>query len=215
LVAKGYLPEAILNYIALLGWNPGTEQEIFSLAELEKVFDMNRLNKSPAIFDIAKLKWMNGCYIRALDFDKFHKLASKEYDKFITRPINREALSKVLQPRIETLQDIAETAGFIETLPAYSDELFINKKMKTDIEIAKKTLALAYPALEALNEWSNESLFECLKNVAVANGLKNGQVLYPVRIALTGLETTPGGASEIAEVLGKEETLRRLKSKLA
>ena len=112
LVAKGYLPAAILNYIALLGWNPGTEQEIFSLAELEQVFDAERLNKSPAIFDIAKLRWMNGCYIRALPFAEFHALACKEYDKFITRSINREELSKVLQPRVETLNDIAETAGF-------------------------------------------------------------------------------------------------------
>lgn len=211
LVAKGYLPEAILNYIALLGWNPGTEQEIFSLAELEKVFDANRLNKSPAIFDITKLKWMNGCYIRALPFEEFHKLACKEYDTFLTRKVNREELSKVLQPRIETLKDIAGIAAFVETLPEYSTELFFNKKMKTDVEIAKKALALAYPALEALNDWTNESLFECLKGVAVANELKNGQVLYPVRIALTGLETTPGGASEIAAVLGKEETLNRIK----
>lgn len=210
LVAKGYLPEAILNYIALLGWNPGTEQEIFSLAELEKVFDVNRLNKSPAIFDIAKLKWMNGCYIRALPFEEFHKLACKEYDTFLTREVNREKLSKVMQPRIETLKDIAETASFIETLPEYSEELYINKKMKTDVEIAKKSLAIAVSALEGLQEWTNEGIFECLKNAAVENGLKNGQVLYPVRIALTGLETTPGGASEIASVLGKEETLRRL-----
>lgn len=214
LVAKGFLPEAILNYIALLGWNPGTEQEIFSLAELEKVFDEKRLNKSPAIFDITKLKWMNGCYIRALPFEEFHKLACKEYDTFLKREVNRLELSKVLQPRIETLKDIAEIAGFVETLPAYSDELFINKKMKTDIDVAKRSLALALPALESLTEWTNESIFECLKGVAVANELKNGQVLYPVRIALTGLETTPGGASEIAAVLGKEETLNRLKSKL-
>lgn len=215
LVAKGYLPEAILNYIALLGWNPGTEQEIFSLKELEQVFDEKRLNKSPAIFDITKLKWMNGCYIRALPFEEFHKLANMEYDTFLTRAVNREELSKVLQPRIETLKDIAEVASFVETLPAYTDELFINKKMKTDIEIAKKSIALAVPALEALNEWTNESIFECLKAVAVENGLKNGQVLYPVRIALTGLETTPGGASEIAAVLGKTETLNRLKQKAA
>lgn len=182
LVAKGYLPAAILNYIALLGWNPGTEQEIFSLAELEQVFDAERLNKSPAIFDIAKLRWMNGCYIRALPFAEFHALACKEYDKFITRSINREELSKVLQPRVETLNDIAETAGFIETLPAYGEELFNNKKMKTDPEIAKKSLQLALPALESLSAdgWNNESLFECLKAVAAANGLKNGQVLYPV-----------------------------------
>ena len=211
LVAKGYLPEAILNYIALLGWNPGTEQEIFSLKELEEVFDEKRLNKSPAIFDITKLKWMNGCYIRALPFEEFHKLASKEYDTFLTCKVNRIALSKVLQPRIETLKDIAEVAGFIEEMPSYGKELFVNKKMKTDEEIAKRSIELAIPALGALEEWTNESLFECLKNVAVENGLKNGQVLYPVRIALTGLETTPGGASEIAEVLGKEEALRRLR----
>ena len=212
LVNKGYLPEAILNYIALLGWNPGTEQEIFSLKELEQVFDEKRLNKSPAIFDIAKLKWMNGCYIRALPFEEFHKLADKEYDTFLTRSVNRKALSKVLQPRIETLKDIKEAAHFIEELPSYSQELFVNKKMKTDESIAKNSIELSIPALSNLTEWTNESLFECLKNVAVSNGLKNGQVLYPVRIALTGLETTPGGASEIAEVLGKEETLRRLKS---
>ncbi len=211
LVAKGYLPEAILNYIALLGWNPGTEQEIFSLSELEKVFDENRLNKSPAIFDITKLKWMNGCYIRALPFEEFHKLASKEYDTFLTREVNRVELSKVLQPRIETLKDIAEVASFVETLPEYSEELFINKKMKTDVEIARRSLELAVPALENVNEWTNENIFEALKNVAVENGLKNGQVLYPVRIALTGLETTPGGASEVAAVLGKAETLTRVK----
>lgn len=211
LVAKGYLPEAILNYIALLGWNPGTEQEIFSLKELEQIFDANRLNKSPAIFDIAKLKWMNGCYIRALDFDAFHQLADKEYDTFLSRQVNRQALSKVLQPRIETLKDIKEIAGFIEELPLYSKELYVNKKMKTDADIALKSIALVIPELEKLNNWTNEALFETMKNVAVNNELKNGQVLYPVRIALTGLETTPGGASEIAEVLGKEETLRRLK----
>ncbi len=212
LVAKGYLPVAILNYIALLGWNPGTEQEIFSLSELEQVFSAERLNKSPAIFDINKLRWMNGCYIRALPFEEFHKLACREYDKFITRDINREALSRVLQSRIETLNDIAETAAFIEQRPDFSPELFTNKKMKTDSEIAATALALAYPALEKLAVWTNESLFDCLKQVAAENGMKNGQILYPVRVVLTGLETTPGGASEVAEVLGKDETLRRLKS---
>jgi glutamyl-tRNA synthetase len=211
LVDKGFLPEAILNYIALLGWNPGTEQEIFSLEELEKVFDANRLNKSPAIFDIQKLRWMNGCYIRALGGEEFHKLAEIQYNKFLKRNVNREELSKVLQPRVEVLNDIVEVAQFIEELPEYNDELFVNKKMKTDVEVAKKALALAYPVLEKLDVWTNESLFEALKAVAVENEMKNGQVLYPVRIALTGLETTPGGASEIASVLGKEETLRRLK----
>jgi glutamyl-tRNA synthetase len=146
-----------------------------------------------------------------LSVEDFHKLASVEYDTFLTREVNRMELSKVLQPRIETLKDIKEIAMFIETLPSYDVELFVNKKMKTDVEIAKKSLELVYPALERLDVWTNESLFECMKTVAVDNELKNGQVLYPVRIALTGLETTPGGASEIASVLGKEETLRRLK----
>ena len=213
LIDQGFITEAIVNYVALLGWSPEDNREIFSLDELIKEFDYHRISKSPAVFDIVKLRWMNGCYIRALPFAEFHALACKEYDKFITRSINREELSKVLQPRVETLNDIAETAGFIETLPAYGEELFNNKKMKTDPEIAKKSLQLALPALESLSAdgWNNESLFECLKAVAAANGLKNGQVLYPVRIALTGLETTPGGASEIAAVLGREETLRRIK----
>ncbi len=214
LVAKGYLPEAILNYIALLGWNPGTEQEIFSLKELEEIFDANRLNKSPAIFDIQKLKWMNGCYIRNLSFDDFHKLACVQYDKFLTRNVDRTELSKVLQPRIETLNDIKDVVTFIDELPDYSKELFVNKKMKTDEEIALNSLKLAKPALEKLSNWTNDGIFECLKSVAVDNGLKNGQVLYPVRIALTGLETTPGGASEIATILGKEETLNRLNKAL-
>lgn len=212
LVAKGFLPQAILNYIALLGWNPGTEQEIFSLDQLKQTFDANRLNKSPAIFDIAKLKWMNGCYIRALDLDSFHKLACREYDSFLTREVNRVALSKVLQPRIETLKDIAQVAYFIEQRPDFSEDLFINKKMKTDVAIARQAIQLALPALANLNDWSNEAIFNCLKDVAAQHELKNGQVLFPVRIALTGLETTPGGASEIAEVLGKSETLSRLET---
>ncbi|MBR5154482.1 MAG: glutamate--tRNA ligase [Alphaproteobacteria bacterium] len=211
LVNKGYLPQAILNYIALLGWNPGSEQEIFSLEELEKVFDANRLNKSPAIFDIQKLRWMNGCYIRALDGAEFHNLAEVQYNKFLKRNVNREELSKVLQPRVEVLNDIVDVASFVEELPQYEKELFVNKKMKTDVEIAKKSLELAIPCLEKLENWTNEGIFECLKEIAVSNELKNGQVLYPVRIALTGLETTPGGASEIASILGKEETLRRLR----
>jgi glutamyl-tRNA synthetase len=125
--------------------------------------------------------------------------------------VDAHALARALQPRIETLVQIAEQIAFVKEVPAYSEELYVNKKMKTDVEVAKKALALAYPVLEKLDVWTNESLFECMKTVAVDNELKNGQVLYPVRIALTGLETTPGGASEIASVLGKEETLRRLK----
>lgn len=214
LVAKGYLPEAILNYIALLGWNPGTEQEIFSLDELKAVFSAERLNKSPAIFDITKLTWMNGCYIRNLSAEDFHKLAMTWYEKCLTRKVDLEFLSKVLQPRVETLGDICTNTDFIEQLPDYDISLFRNKKMKTDETVAKEALLSATEVLKNISVWTNESLFAALKELAEAKGLKNGQILYPVRIALSGKETTPGGATELAVVLGREETLKRIKTAL-
>lgn len=210
LVAKGYLPEAILNYIALLGWNPGTEQEIFSLDELKTVFTAERLNKSPAIFDITKLTWMNGCYLRNLSAEDFHQLAMPWYDKCLTRQVNREFLSKVLQPRVETLGEICTNTDFIEQLPDYDIALFRNKKMKTDEVVAKEALLSAAEVLKNVSDWTNENLFAALKELAEAKGFKNGQILYPVRIALSGKETTPGGATELAVVLGKEETLKRM-----
>ena len=215
LVAKGYLPEAVLNYIALLGWNPGTEQEIFSLKELEEVFDCKRLNKSPAIFDITKLTWMNGCYIRNLSTEEFHQLALPYYDKLAGKGCNLEMLSSVLQPRIEVLNDIRTQTEFLAELPEYDVALFENKKMKTNPEIAKKSLELVLPVLQSAETWSNEALFEKLKEVAAANEMKNGQILYPLRIALSGLETTPGGATELAVVLGKDETIKRVKKSIA
>lgn len=210
LVAKGYLPEAVLNYIALLGWNPGTEQEIFSLDEMKKVFDPARINKSPAIFDITKLTWMNGCYIRALSPEAFHALALPYYQKCLTKPLNLEFLSTILQPRVETLQDIVSSVSFLENLPEYDVSLFENKKMKTDLTIAQQALQIALETLEKQDIWTNGALFEALKSAAETHGLKNGQILYPVRIALSGLATTPGGATELAVVLGKTETLHRL-----
>ena len=210
LVGKGYLPEAILNYIALLGWNPGNEQEIFSLQDLEKCFSSERLNKSPAIFDITKLTWMNGCYIRNLTAEEFHKLA-KPYYKELPQTLDFAVLSSVLQPRIETLAQIPQEVAFLAQVPEYSADLYVNKKMKTDADISLKALQLVLPVLEKATNWDNQSLFELLKNVALANEMKNGQVLYPVRIALSGQETTPGGATEIACILGKNETLNRIR----
>lgn len=210
LVSKGYLPEAILNYIALLGWNPGTDQEIFSLDELKQVFTADRLNKSPAIFDIVKLTWMNGCYIRALPFEEFHKLAMPFYEQTLSRKVDLVELSHVLQPRVETLNDVANQIGFIETLPDYSTELYINKKMKTDEEIAKNSLVETRKILAEVKDWNNENLFNVLKSLAETLGLKNGQILYPLRIAVSGLETTPGGATELSVVLGQAETLARI-----
>ena len=215
LVAKGYLPAAVLNYIALLGWNPGDEREIFSLEELEKAFTIERLNRSPAIFDIVKLTWMNGCYIRALTPEEFHRQALPWYGKCLTRSLNLEMLSKVLQPRVETFADIARETDFLEQMPDYELSLYDNKKMKTDASVAVRVLKLAADMLPEIADWDNDSLFASLKKLAAANGLKNGQLLYPLRIALSGKETTAGGATEIAAVLGKEETIARVKAALA
>ncbi len=210
LVAKGYLPEAIINYIALLGWNPGTDEEIFSLEELKERFSVERLNRSPAIFDIVKLTWMNGQYIRKLSEEEFYEMALPYIKKVITRDVDNKLLSKVLQLRVETLADILSQIGFLEQVEDYSNDLYINKKMKTDEEISKQALGYAAAALEQTEEWNNDNLFAVLKHVAEEKGLKNGQIMYPVRIALSGKETTPGGATELAVILGKTETLKRL-----
>lgn len=209
LLAKGYLPEAIINYIALLGWNPGTEQEIFSIKELEQIFSIDRLNKSPAIFDIVKLTWMNGVYIRNLSAEEFYRLAEPHLADMPAN-VDKRALAAALQPRIETFGQIAEQVDFIKELPDYTPELFINKKMKTDIEVARKALPLIKEVLAAQTEWNNDALFTALKALAETNGMKNGQILYPARIAFSGRETTPGGATELAVVLGKDECLRRI-----
>ena len=209
LVAKGYLPEAIINYIALLGWNPGTEEEIFSIKELEKIFSVERLNKSPSIFDIVKLTWMNGVYIRNLSEEDFYKYA-EPYFAELSAGVDKKALARALQPRIETLAQIPEQIAFVKQVPEYSTELYVNKKMKTDIEVAKKALPLIKEVLAKQNERTNDALFAALKALAEANEMKNGQILYPARIAFSGLETTPGGATELAVVLGKDECLKRI-----
>lgn len=214
LVAKGYLPEAIINYIALLGWNPGNDEEIFSLEDLKKIFSVERLNRSPAIFDITKLTWMNGVYIRALSPQKFHELALPYYQE-MPEFVDLQALSATLQLRIETFSDIAAQTDFIKEVPDYSAELYFNKKMKTDADIAKQNLPAIREVLEKQEVWSNEALFETLKALAEKLAVKNGQILYPARIALSGKETTPGGATEIAVILGKAETLRRLDAAIA
>lgn len=214
LVAKGYMPEAIINYIALLGWNPGTEEEIFSLDDLKKVFSIERLSRSPSIFDITKLTWMNGCYIRALTPEKFHQLAMPYYQD-MSEEVNLEALSHTLQPRVETFGQIAEQTDFIRALPDYSLDLYVNKKMKTDVAVAKSVMPEIREVLAVQQDWSNNALFASLKALAEKLGVKNGQVLYPARIALSGKETTPGGATEIAVILGQKETLRRIDSAIA
>ena len=213
LVAKGYLPEAVLNYIALLGWNPGDEREIFSLQELEKIFSTKRLNKSPAIFDITKLTWMNGCYIRNLSPEAFHQLALPFYDD-LPSTLDFKALSAAMQPRIEVLNQITTETAFLKKVPEYDLSLYENKKMKTDADIARTALQLVLPVLKNVKYWNNDDLFTILKENAVINNMKNGQILYPMRIALSGLETTPGGATELAVILGKDETVHRIEDAL-
>ena len=214
LVAKGYLPEAIINYIALLGWNPGDDREIFSLDELKQVFSIERLNRSPAIFDIVKLTWMNGQYIRQLSEDAFFAYAEPYLKQTLTRNVDIKALARVLQPRLEVFSDIPSQIGFINNVAEFDTALYINKKMKTDQAVAKQALTFALEKLKTVEDWSNDNLFAELKALAEEKGLKNGQIMYPVRIALSGRETTPGGATEIAVIIGKNETLRRIENAL-
>lgn len=211
LVKKGYLPQAILNYIALLGWSPETEQEIYTLEELIKVFDIKRISKSPAIFDIDKLTWMNGMYLRAMSVEEFHALALPYYKDAIKSDLNLMDVSKILQQRVEVLTQIPEMVDFLDTLPEYDNAMYIHKKMKTTYEIALKALKESKTALEALEDWTSEEvLHEVLLGLPAQLEMKNGQVLWPVRTAITGKQFTPGGAIEIAHILGKDETLRRI-----
>lgn len=212
LVAKGYLPEAIINYIALLGWNPGNDEEIFSLDELKKIFSVERLNRSPAIFDIVKLTWMNGQYIRKLSEAEFLDYAKPYIEGSLKRKVDIQALCRVLQPRLETFGDIPNQIDFLDEVPNYDNELYVNKKMKTDEAVAKTALELSLKRLESVSEWNNDNLFTELKALAEESGMKNGQIMYPVRIALSGKAATPGGATEIAVLIGKDETLQRIKT---
>ncbi len=212
LVAKGYLPEAIINYIALLGWNPGNDEEIFSLDELKKIFSVERLNRSPAIFDIVKLTWMNGQYIRKLSEAEFLDYAKPYIEGSLKRKVDIQALCRVLQPRLETFGDIPNQIDFLDEVPNYDNELYVNKKMKTDEAVAKTALELSLKRFEGVSEWNNDNLFTELKALAEESGMKNGQIMYPVRIALSGKAATPGGATEIAVLIGKDETLQRIKT---
>lgn len=208
---KGYLKEAIVNYIALLGWNPKDDREIFSLDELKKIFTISGLNNSPAIFDPDKLKWMNGEYIRKLPPEQFNQLAMPYYQKTIKRTdIDFLKLSKLVQLRTEILSDIPGIVDFIDTLPEYDVSLYVNKKMKTDQAISLESLKLALIVLGNLEIWEHETIHDALFGLIETQGLKTGQMLWPIRTALSGKESSPGGAIDLAEVLGKEETLRRI-----
>ena len=210
-IAKGYLMEAIRNYVALLGWNPGDEREFFTMDELIEAFSLEGLSKSPAIFDVNKLTWMNAEYIRRLSGEAFTQHALPYYEKAGVAHMDRAVLARILQPRTETFAQIPEMVDFLARLDAdYSVELFTNKKSKTNPDVARDVLCAVLPALSALPDWTEEAIHDLLIGMAAERGLKNGTLLWPVRIALAGKQVTPGGAIEIAVLLGREEALRRL-----
>lgn len=216
LVEMGYLVEAIVNYIVLLGWSPGGTQEIFSLSELEKVFDISHINKAPAIFDMEKLKWMNGEYIRMQTPERFYELAYPYLEKVIkNKNLDLKKISKILQNRTEILSAVGDNVDFFDELSDYDLEIYVHKKMKTTLETSKASLEAAIPELEALEAWDEQHIHDLLMDLVVRLGMKNGQVLWPIRTALTGKPVTPGGAMEIADILGKEESIIRLKDGLS
>ncbi len=211
-INKGYLKEAIVNYVALLGWNPGDEREFFTIDKLIKAFSVEGMSKSPAIFDVNKLTWMNAEYIRRLTPEQFTEYALPYYEKAGIKTDHTDVLARILQPRTEVFTQIPEMVDFLAALPDYDAELFTNKKSKTNPEVAAKVLDMAIAALEELPEWEEQQIHDTLLNLAAANEMKNGTMLWPVRIAMAGKQVTPGGAIEIAVLLGRDESLRRLKA---
>jgi len=211
LVNEGYLPEAIVNYIALLGWCPKDNREIFTLSELAEYFSVDGISKSPAVFDYDKLTWMNGEYLRAMTLDGFTQLAMPSYKKvFPDQDLDWGVLSSILQPRVTKLNQIADMIHFFKELPEYSTELFINKKSKTNTTNSVTMLEAAIPVLESLDYWTTESIHDALLALPEKLEVKNGTLLWPVRIAAAGMTVTPGGAIEILTILGKAEAIKRL-----
>ena len=214
LVAKGYLPAAVLNYLLLLGWAPEGEQEIFSLDEMIKIWDPTRVSKSPAIFDPLKLRAINAAYIRALPAEEFRRLADPFIDSAVHVDIDRDLLCANLQPRCEVLEDIPPQLDFFDAVVPFDAELYRNKKQKTTPESALEALSALLPLLEAQTDWSRDAIFDACKALAEQMEKKNGWLLYPLGIALSGKSRTPGGGTDLAAMLGREETLRRLNTAL-
>ena len=212
LIARGFLTDAVINYVALLGWSPKGEQEFFTLDELKACFDLSGISKSPAIFDIEKLRYFNSAYIRAMSPEDFAKVA----EPWIRRAVKDErfdaaAIAALLQQRTEILGEIPEKLDFFDELPEYSAELFVHKKSKSDEASAREVLAAVIPIFEALPDWSDEAILNAMTALAEQMEAKNAKVMWPVRIAAAGKAVTPGGAVEICRILGRDETLRRLR----
>ena len=212
LLDQGFLTEAIVNFVALLGWSPSSDNEIFSLEELVKEFDYHRISKSPAVFDMVKLRWMNGEYMKKMDDDKFYGMALPYLKKVITRDLDFHKIAAMVKTRIEVFPDIKDHVDFFEKVPEYETSMYVHKKMKTNEETSLQVLKEVQPLLEAQEDFSNDALFEMLSAYAKEHGYKVGYVMWPIRTALSGKQMTPAGATEILEVLGKEESLVRIQA---
>ena len=212
LVEQGFLPEAIVNFVALLGWSPEEDREIYSLEELVEAFDYRHISKAPSVFDYTKLKWMNGEYIKAMDFDTFYEIALPYIKETVTRDCDPRKLAEMVKTRIEVFPDIQGLIDCFEKVPEYDCSLYAHKKMKTTEESSLEALKALLPVLEEQEDYSNDALYERLLECVKEKGCKNGQILWPIRIAMSGKQTTPCGASEMMEVLGKEESLKRLRA---
>lgn len=210
LIDQGFVTEAVVNYVALLGWCPTDNREIFSLEDLVEAFDYRHMSKSPAVFDIVKLKWMNGEYLKAMDFDHFYEMAEPYIREVVTKDFDLKKIAALVKTRIEILPDIKEQIDFFEEVPEYDNIMYTHKKMKTNAENSLETLKELVPVLEAQEDYSNDALFESLKAFAGEKEYKIGYVMWPIRTAVSGKQNTPGGATEIMEVLGREESLKRI-----
>lgn len=211
LIEQGFVSEAVVNFVALLGWSPEGDREIFSLKELAEVFDYGRISKSPAVFDMTKLRWMNGEYFKAMAPEEFYRRGEKYLKEYVTKPLDLKKIAEMVRTRVETFLDIREMVDFFNELPAYETELFVNKKSKSSLESSREILGEVLPKLGAVESWNNDALFELLKAYGEEKGYKTGLVMWPLRIALSGKLMTPAGATEIMDVLGKEESLARLR----
>lgn len=212
LIEQGYVSEAVVNYVALLGWCPTDNREIFSLKELVEAFDYRHMSKSPAVFDTVKLKWMNGEYLKAMSFERFYEMAEPYIKEVITADYDLKKIAALVKTRIETFPDIKEQIDFFESVPDYDVALYTHKKMKTNPENSLAFLQEILPVLKEQEDYNNDALFEVLKAYATEHGYKIGYVMWPLRTAVSGRQNTPGGATEIMEVLGKDESLKRIRA---
>lgn len=211
LLEQGFISEAIVNFVALLGWSPAEDREIFSLDELIKEFDYHRINKSPAVFDMVKLKWMNGEYMKSMEFELFYENAEPYIKEVIHKDMDFRKIASMVKTRIETFPDIKEHIDFLQELPEYEISMYTHKKMKTNQESSLTVLHEVLPILEQQSDYSNDVLYQVLLQFIEEKGYKNGYVMWPIRTAVSGKQMTPGGATELMELLGKEESIFRIK----